>query len=63
MTDEEVVNELRSGSRRNQLRKIISYGMAGIDQATRQRRPISAVEYRRKELELAQKVMDFLGVK
>lgn len=62
MTDEEVMQELRSDSPLNRARKEFSSGAGRINQAFQQREIPSVIELRRMEFEATSRVIEaFLG--
>lgn len=62
MTDQEVIQELRSDSRLNKARAVFSGECGCIDQASRQRTPLSPIEMRRMEFDAIKKIAAALGV-
>ena len=63
MTDDEVIAELRNDSRLNRARLVFSSQCGRIDQAGRQRKPLTPIELRRMEFEAIQNIAVALGVK
>lgn len=57
MTDQQVLDELRSYSLLNRVRRLMTSSAAGIEQALAQRRPVSPVEVRRMEFDAARKLI------
>jgi hypothetical protein len=51
MTDDEVIQELKSDSRWNAARRQFSFASARIEQASQQREPLSPIAMRRMEFE------------
>ena len=62
-TDQEVINEITSPSLLNKARQKFSFWSGRIDQAQRQRVPLSPVELRRMELQAVEDIAATLGVK
>lgn len=63
MTDTEVMDELRSDSLFNAARREFSSACAKIDQAGRQRTPLSPITMRRMEFEAVEKILSVYGFK
>jgi hypothetical protein len=63
MTDDEVMNELRSTSLLNLARKVFYSECARIEQADDQSRPPGPIERRRMEFEAVRKIAAVLGTR
>lgn len=63
MTDQEVSVALQENNNLNRTRKIFSGWCGKIDQAQRQKKPLSPIELRRMEFEAVRDIAVTLGVK
>jgi hypothetical protein len=62
MTDQEVIDALRSDTPLNRVRRELSAAIGRAEQAERQRRPPGPIERRRQEFEAARRIAAVLGV-
>lgn len=62
MSNQEILAELKSGSRLDQARRILSNAMAEIDTGSQQRNPMTILEMRNIEYAAVMKIAGLLGV-
>ena len=60
MTPKEIIDEMKSDSLLNQVRQLFSFGYAGIEQASLQRRPPGPIEVRAMEFDVARKIINLI---
>ena len=61
LTDQQVIDLMQGSSRLNKARREFSSACGRIDQASRQRRPLSPIDMRRMEFEAVEKIVNAYG--